>query len=131
MKGLGSYYLLAACCAVGEACAAVPGAYPEKTIRLIVPFTPGGGTDILARMVANELTKAHGWQFVFDNRPGAAGGIGTELTARAAPDGYTILLGAASVLAINQSLYSQMPYDSNTAFAPKVSARRRQSVPVA
>lgn len=98
--------------------AAAPAAYPEKPIRCIVPFPPGGGTDILARMVAQEITKSTGWQFVFDNRPGAAGNIGLDLAAKAAPDGYTIVVGQTSNLAVNPNLYSKLPYDSLRDFAP-------------
>ncbi len=92
--------------------------YPAKPIRLVVPFGAGSNTDILARTMAARMAESWGQQVVVDNRPGAGGNIGTELVAKAPPDGYTIVLGAASVLAINQSLYSQMPYDSATAFAP-------------
>ncbi len=92
--------------------------YPAKPIRLVVPFGAGSNTDILARTMAARMAESWGQQVVVDNRPGAGGNIGTDLVAKAPPDGYTIVLGAASVLAINQSLYSQMPYDSATAFAP-------------
>jgi tripartite-type tricarboxylate transporter receptor subunit TctC len=92
--------------------------FPSKPIRMVVPFGAGSNSDILARTVAVRMAEHWGQQVVVDNRPGAGGNIGGELVAKAPPDGYTILLGAASVLAINQSLYSQMPYDSNTAFAP-------------
>jgi tripartite-type tricarboxylate transporter receptor subunit TctC len=92
--------------------------FPAKPIRLVVPFGAGSNTDVLARTVAVRMAEHWGQQVVVDNRPGAGGNIGTDLVAKAPPDGYTIVLGAASVLAINQSLYSQMPYDSNTAFAP-------------
>jgi tripartite-type tricarboxylate transporter receptor subunit TctC len=92
--------------------------FPLKPIRMVVPFGAGSNSDILARTVAVRMTESWGQQVVVDNRPGAGGNIGTDLVAKAPPDGYTIVLGAASVLAINQSLYTQMPYDSNTAFAP-------------
>lgn len=95
-----------------------PEAYPARPIRLIVPFGAGSNTDILARTVGVRLSDAWKQQVVIDNRPGAGGNIGGEIVAKAPPDGYTIMLGAASVLAINQSLYSAMPYDSATAFAP-------------
>lgn len=98
--------------------AAAPGAFPDKPIRLIVPFPPGGGTDILARMVANELNKGPGWQFVVDNRPGAGGNIGLDLAAKAAPDGYTLVMGQTSNLAVNPNLYAKLPYDSLRDFAP-------------
>ena len=78
---------LICCTCVNVAGAAAPGTYPDKPIRLIVPFPPGGGTDILTRMVANKLTELQGWQFVIDNRSGAGGNIGLELAAKATADG--------------------------------------------
>lgn len=92
--------------------------FPAKPVRLVVPFGPGSITDVLARTVSVRLSEAWGQQVVVDNRPGAAGLIGSDLVAKAVPDGYTIMLGGASTYAINQSLYSSMPYDSATAFAP-------------
>ena len=92
--------------------------FPVKPVRMVVPFGAGSNSDVLARTIAVRMAEHWGQQVVVDNRPGAGGNIGTDLVAKAPPDGYTIVLGAASVLAINQSLYSQMPYDSNTAFAP-------------
>ena len=97
---------------------AVAAEFPARPIRMVVPFGAGSNTDLLARTVAARMAEHWGQQVVVDNRPGAGGNIGTDLVAKAPPDGYTVVLGAASVLAINQSLYSQMPYDSNTAFAP-------------
>jgi len=100
--------------------AVVAGAadFPVRPIRMVVPFGAGSNSDLLARTVAVRMAETWGQQVVVDNRPGAGGNIGTDLVAKAPPDGYTIVLGAASVLAINQSLYTVMPYDSNTAFAP-------------
>ena len=92
--------------------------YPTRPIRIVVPFGPGGGTDVLARIVAPKLAEFLGQQVLIDNRPGANGIIGGELVAKAAPDGYTIMLAAAGLFSINQSLYASMPYDSATAFAP-------------
>jgi tripartite-type tricarboxylate transporter receptor subunit TctC len=92
--------------------------YPNKPIRMVVPFGPGSVTDIFARMAATRMSDSWSHQVVVDNRPGAGGNIGTAVVAKAPPDGYTIVLGATSVLAVNQSLYSSMPYDSATAFAP-------------
>ncbi|MEQ1775255.1 MAG: tripartite tricarboxylate transporter substrate binding protein [Burkholderiales bacterium] len=106
------------CAGVNAVAVAAQTGYPEKPIRMIVPFPPGGGTDILARMVANELTKGLGWQFVFDNRPGAGGNIGLDMAAKAAPDGYTLVMGQTSNLAVNPNLYSKLPYDSLRDFAP-------------
>lgn len=105
-------------CLAGTASAAATAAYPEKPIRCIVPFPPGGGTDILARMVAQEIAKSTGWQFVFDNRPGAGGNVGLDLAAKAAPDGYTIVQGQTSNLAVNPNLYAKLPYDPLRDFTP-------------
>jgi tripartite-type tricarboxylate transporter receptor subunit TctC len=102
----------------GAATAADTPQFPVKPIRMVVPFGAGSNSDVLARTIAVRMSEHWGQQVVVDNRPGAGGNIGTDLVAKAPPDGYSIVLGAASVLAINQSLYSQMPYDSNTAFAP-------------
>ena len=92
--------------------------YPTKPIRLIVPFPPGGGTDILARLIGTKLTETVGWQIVIDNRGGAGGNIGLQSAAQAAPDGYTMVMGQTSNLAINPSLYSKLPYDPVRDFVP-------------
>ena len=92
--------------------------YPSKTIRLIVPFSAGGGTDFFARVVATKLTQVLGQQVVVDNRAGAGGIIGTDLVAKAAPDGYTLLMGHTGTLAINPSLYAKIPYDPVRDFSP-------------
>jgi tripartite-type tricarboxylate transporter receptor subunit TctC len=86
-------------------------AYPAKPIRLVVPFPPGGGTDILARQVSNKLTERLKWNIVVDNKPGAGGNIGIDAATKSPPDGYTIVIGQTSNLAINPSLYSKLPYD--------------------
>ncbi|MBC7781265.1 MAG: tripartite tricarboxylate transporter substrate binding protein [Proteobacteria bacterium] len=101
-----------------SALAAAAQTFPAKSIRLVVPFGAGSISDILARTVAIPLAENVGQQVVIDNRPGAGGNIGGELVVRAPPDGYTIVLGAASVLAVNGALYSTLPYDPVTAFAP-------------
>ncbi len=85
--------------------------YPARPVRVIVPFAPGGGTDILARIVAQKLSEQVGQQFVVDNRPGAAGNVGLELTVKAAPDGYTLLVGSTSEIGIGPSLYSRPAFD--------------------
>jgi len=95
-------------------------AYPAKPIRLVVPFPAGGTTDILARAVGQKLTEAWGQPVVVDNRPGAGGNIGSELVAKAAPDGYTLLMGTVGTHAINASLYAKMPYDHIKDFAPVI-----------
>src|SRR5688500_1817957 len=106
--------LLAAC--------AVPAAlaqpYPSKPIRYIVPYAPGGSTDIVARLLAQKLTESMGQQVVVENRPGAGGSIGAELVAKAAPDGYTMVTAVTSIMAINQFLYRKLPFDPERDFAP-------------
>ena len=86
-------------------------AYPARPIKLIVPFPPGGGTDIIAREVANKVATSEGWTIVIDNKPGSGGNIGVDAAAKASPDGYTLVLGQTSNLAINPSLYTKLPYD--------------------
>jgi len=93
-------------------------AWPAKPIKWIVPFAPGGTTDILARTVGEKLSTALGVPVVVENRPGAGGGVGAELVARAAPDGYTIMGGTISTHAINASLYKDLPYDPIKDFVP-------------
>jgi len=85
-------------------------AWPAKPIRLIVPFTPGGGTDLIAREVANKMA-ASGYNFVIDNKPGSGGNLGVDAAAKAPADGYTLVLGQTSNLAINPTLYTKLPYD--------------------
>jgi len=92
--------------------------YPAKPIRLIVPFTPSGGTDASARILAQALTDDAGWRFVVENRPGASGRIGTELAAKAPADGYTLLVGSVAPNAIIPSAVSNLPYDAVRDFAP-------------
>ncbi|MFF7057957.1 Bug family tripartite tricarboxylate transporter substrate binding protein [Achromobacter spanius] len=85
--------------------------YPDKPIRLIVPFPPGGGTDVLAREAALKVAKNTGWNIVTENRPGSGGNIGVDNVAKSAPDGYSLVLGQTSNLAINPTLYAKLPYD--------------------
>ena len=109
--------LLAAAIAAGVALVVAPGAaiaqsnYPNKPIRLIVGFAPGGSTDIVARIVAQRLTERLGQTVIVDNRAGAGGTIGADATAKAAPDGYTLTLGTTSTHAIAAGAYSKLPYD--------------------
>jgi len=109
--------LLAALCVAGGAFAQGAANYPNKAIRIVVPFTAAGTTDILARAVANEMQKAWGQAVVVENRPGAGGNLGSDIVAKAAPDGYTLLVGAVSPQAINVTLYPHMPYDVMRDFA--------------
>lgn len=92
--------------------------WPNKPVRIVVPFAPGGTTDILARAVAPELSKAFGQQFVVDNRAGAGGNVGADLVAKSPADGYTILMGTVGTHGINKSLYAKMPFDPQKDFAP-------------
>lgn len=92
--------------------------YPNKTIRLVTPYAPGGGTDIIARLLAQKLTESLGQSVVVENRTGGGGIVGTEVAARAAPDGYTILMGTSGPLALNPNLYSKLPYDVQRDFSP-------------
>lgn len=85
--------------------------YPVKPVRVIVPFAPGGGTDILGRVVSAKLSEQTGQQFLVDNRPGAAGNVGLELTVKAPPDGYTLLVGSTSEIGIGPSLYPRLTFD--------------------
>ena len=94
--------------------------YPARPVRAIVPFPPGGGTDIGARVVSQKLTQGWGKQVVIDNRAGANGSIGTEIVANAVPDGYTFLFGTSGPMAINPTLYGKSPYDPIKDFTPVV-----------
>jgi tripartite-type tricarboxylate transporter receptor subunit TctC len=99
-------------------CAAVfPQAYPAKTVHMIVPFAPAGPTDVMARILAQKYSESMGQQFVVENRAGAGGNIGMGAAARAAPDGYTVLVSSSSYV-VNPSLYSKVPYDPYKDFAP-------------
>ena len=94
------------------------GASPTKPVRIVVPFAPGGTTDILARALAPELGKAFGQTFVVENKAGAGGNVGADLVAKSPPDGYTLLMGTVGTHAINASLYPKMPYDAVKDFVP-------------
>jgi tripartite-type tricarboxylate transporter receptor subunit TctC len=92
--------------------------FPSRPIRLVVPFPAGGTPDIMARSVAPKMSERLGQPVVIDNKPGAAGGLGADIVAKSAPDGYTLLLGSISTHAINASLYPNLPYDHRKDFAP-------------
>ena len=94
--------------------------YPTKPIKLIVPFPPAGGTDIMSRVVAQKLSDANKWTIVVDNRPGAGGNIGVDAAAKSPPDGYTLVMGQTSNLAINPTLYKDIPYDPMRDLVPVV-----------
>jgi tripartite-type tricarboxylate transporter receptor subunit TctC len=92
--------------------------YPSRPIRFVVAFPPGGGTDIIARSIAQKLGERWSQQVLVDNRPGAGGNIGTDIVAKSAPDGYTLLMGSAGPLAINASLFASLPFDPQRDLAP-------------
>ena len=105
---------LAACAAGGVAAQN----YPVKPIRFIIPFTPGGNTDVLGRILAQKMTESFGQQVVIDNRPGAGGTLGVEQTVRATPDGYTIVMGTFGGVLVANSLYTKLGYDPQRDLAP-------------
>jgi len=107
--------VLFSACAPAEA---QDGAWPSKPVRFIVPSSPGGGTDIYARLLAQSLGEALKQQFVVENRPGASGNIGAGAAAKSAPDGYTFMVTANPALSINPSLYRDLPYDAERDFVP-------------
>lgn len=92
--------------------------YPARTVRIVVPFAPGGFVDFTARLIAPPLAQATGQQFVVDNRPGAGGIVGAEFAARSTPDGYTLVVGSAGTHSVNQSLYPKLPYNVLRDFYP-------------
>lgn len=107
---------LLACAAAAACLNAAPAladtAWPEKPVRLVVPYTPGGATDIVARLIAQKLVDDTKWTFIVDNRAGGNGNIGMDVVAKSKPDGYTVGLGQTANLAINPTLFSKMPYDA-------------------
>jgi tripartite-type tricarboxylate transporter receptor subunit TctC len=115
LKTIAVALALSLACAIGSASAQN---FPTKPVRFVVPFAPGGSTDTLARTIGQKLSDYLGEQVVVDNRPGANGDIGMLLVARAAPDGYTVVLGYIANLGIGPSLYAKMPYDPVKDFAP-------------
>ncbi|MDO8596097.1 MAG: tripartite tricarboxylate transporter substrate binding protein [Sulfuricaulis sp.] len=116
--------MIAACLAVASltlngAHAQDPAAgYPRKAVRVIVPAAPGGGADIIARLIGQQLGKSLGQTFLVDNRPGAANIVGTEIVAKAQPDGYTLIVNTAGPMSINPLIYAKLPYDAMKDFAP-------------
>jgi Tripartite tricarboxylate transporter family receptor len=111
-------------------CIASPAAsqaYPDRPIRLIAPFPAGGLADVLARAVGDEMSKALGQPVVVENRAGAGGNTGADAVAKAAPDGYTLLMSSAGILTANPFLYAKMPFDAETALSSHLPARRLRS----
>ncbi len=112
--------LLTGALALAGGLAHAQGGYPNKPIRLVVPFPPGGGTDLIARTVAQKLSDTLKWTIIIDNRPGAGGNLGVDIAAKSPADGYTLVLGQTSNLAINPTLYTKLPYDPVKDLAPVV-----------
>ena len=110
--------LVAGATLLAPAGAFAQGSYPSRPIRLIVPFPAGGGTDLIAREVANKVATSNGWSIVIDNKPGSGGNLGVDAAAKAAPDGYTLVLGQTSNLAINPTLYAKLPYNPEKDLTP-------------
>jgi tripartite-type tricarboxylate transporter receptor subunit TctC len=109
-----------ACCVATAAAAQTtePARYPIRPIRIVVPLAPGGPSDLVARTVGQKMTEAWGQQVVIDNRAGANGVVGSEIVAKSAPDGYTLIMGTTGTHGINASLYPKLPYDTIHDFAP-------------
>jgi tripartite-type tricarboxylate transporter receptor subunit TctC len=105
--------------AIGSAAAQErPDAFPSRSIKIVVPFSPGGPSDVLARLIGQKMSEDWGQPVVIENRPGANTVIGAQLVAKAAPDGYTLLMAIDSTLTMNQYLYRTPPYDPINDFAP-------------
>lgn len=111
---------IAAAALLGAAVVGSAGAqsYPVKPIRLVVPYPPGGGSDLIARSMAQTLSEKFGQSVIVDNRSGATGMIGTDIAAKSPPDGYTVLVGSVAEVALNVAVYSKMPYNPERDFAP-------------
>jgi len=112
--------LIAAALLLANSPASAQAAYPSRAIKLIVPFPAGGGTDLIAREVANKVAVSNGWSIVIDNKPGSGGNLGVDAAAKSAPDGYTLVLGQTSNLAINPTLYPKLPYNPEKDLTPVV-----------
>jgi tripartite-type tricarboxylate transporter receptor subunit TctC len=111
-------WLIAVALLVAFAQGAVAQDYPNRTITLVIPYPPGGGNDVMGRSVAEKMSKTLGQSIVVENRAGAGGSIATRQVARAAPDGYTLVLGGTGTLAVNPTLYDNVGYDPRKDFAP-------------
>ena len=114
MRSLAGWFLELTCMALAFGLSCAPAAaqkWPEKTVRIVTPFAPGGGTDVFARLLAQRLTETYGQQFIVENRPGAGSTLGTEHVAKSPPDGYTLLMTSAS-FSFNPGLYPKLRYDS-------------------
>ena len=118
MRNICRRILIATTCVAASAPALSQTTYPTKPIRLVVPFVPGGSTDLIARIMGQKLDEALGQQVVVENRAGAGGNIGVEYVAKSAPDGYTLIFGHIGTFGFGPSLYQKLPYDPVKDFAP-------------
>lgn len=115
---LATAFAVAACAFMLGSPAAPAQSYPIRPVRMIIPFPPGGGADSMGRIIGQKLSEIWGQQVIIDNRAGAGGNVGTEAAARSVPDGYTLAVTSAGIMAINPFLYRQVPYDPLKDFAP-------------
>jgi tripartite-type tricarboxylate transporter receptor subunit TctC len=126
LKGTDMHFIQRRCLIASAGLSLLPGklfaqpVWPNKPVRIVVPFAPAGTTDILARALAPELGKAFGQSFIIDNKPGAGGNLGADAVAKSPPDGYTLLMGTVGTHAINAALYPKMPFDPVRDFVPIV-----------
>ena len=118
MRNIFKWILVAIACMAASAPVLSQNRYPTKPIRLVVPFVPGGSTDLIARIMGQKLDEALGQQVVVENRAGAGGNIGVEYVAKSAPDGYTLIFGHIGTFGFGPSLYQKLPYDPVKDFAP-------------
>ena len=127
MRNLRRYFLIGGCLGLMALTAAAihsayaqedPSKYPTRAIRIVVGFTPGGGNDIIARIVGQKLSESLGQPVIIDNKPGGGAIVATEYVAKSAPDGYTLLVGASGAMAINPAVYAKLPYDPVRDFVP-------------
>ena len=118
MRNIFKWILVAIACIAASAPVLSQNSYPTKPIRLVVPFVPGGSTDLIARIMGQKLDEALGQQVVVENRAGAGGNIGVEYVAKSAPDGYTLIFGHIGTFGFGPSLYQKLPYDPVKDFAP-------------
>ena len=118
MRNIFKWILVAIACMAASAPVLSQNSYPTKPIRLVVPFVPGGSTDLIARIMGQKLDEALGQQVVVENRAGAGGNIGVEYVAKSAPDGYTLIFGHIGTFGFGPSLYQKLPYDPVKDFAP-------------
>ncbi|MGE8318619.1 MAG: Bug family tripartite tricarboxylate transporter substrate binding protein [Comamonas sp.] len=124
------HFVLATLAGLSAGPALAQGAWPDKPIRMVVPYTPGGGTDSVTRHITEKVGAAMRWTFLVDNRPGAGGNIGLDLVAKARPDGYTLGMGQTANLAINPALLPKMPFDPAKDLVPVALAAEQPTVMV-